>query len=418
VRVGSHAESGGLESLQGSRIDIWGTSDSFYFNRSQLDAARDFSAEMCAATFNNGQMNSRGGIMLRKSLAPDAANAFVGAEGQWKVVVSQSRAAAGARTVHHQMIWENWANTFYIRLNKAGTVATASFKVDEAEEWTVLRSMELTFTGSVLVPNHGPTTMAAKSTVSTVLITSDETATTVAVTTIATSEEFVNALIDPNAAGPAAAGAPEFVTADPVDAANAEFTEFPQPNSTTTVADETDEAAEATAPISANPTGVKTTASVTVTATAAKSDMFIDEASGPTTHNTHRDPTNFKRQPQNISRVSMKFFRMLVLLLAIETICLVGIALVEAVKSFVNLANEASDITDAYLTQFIDAYLSQNDEWKIPAGGKSSNNDKHDALFSSTPAKETGAPALIQSVTCSRFSCRAPPKKDISIKLQ
>jgi hypothetical protein len=135
VLVGLHAESDGLESLQGSGIDIWGTSDSFYFHRNQLDAARYFSAEMCAATFNNGQMNSRGGIMLRNSLAPDAANAFVGAEGQWEVAVSQSRAAAGARTVHHQMIWTNWANAFYIRLNKADTVATASFKVDEAEEW-------------------------------------------------------------------------------------------------------------------------------------------------------------------------------------------------------------------------------------------------------------------------------------------
>jgi len=147
-RTGTYAESNGVATLSGSGSDLWGRNDSFFFVGAWRDAASDFAVEAYIQKFDNWHLNSRGGLMIRDSLAPDAANAFVGAAGARQGAVFQSRAAEGQKTKHHQMIWANSNNFMYVRLVKAGTEITASFRATDADPWTVLGSTELTFTGS------------------------------------------------------------------------------------------------------------------------------------------------------------------------------------------------------------------------------------------------------------------------------
>merc|ERR1711966_402019 len=77
-------------------------------------------------------------------------NASVGAAGYRQGAVFQSRAAAGEETVHHKMVWANNENRFYVRLEKRGSALTASFRVGEADAWTVLGTTDLTFAGDTL----------------------------------------------------------------------------------------------------------------------------------------------------------------------------------------------------------------------------------------------------------------------------
>merc|ERR1719253_2204913 len=150
-RAGTYqAAADGTETFRASGTDLWGRTDSFYFHKRQRPVAGDFTVAAYVADFPNWQANSRGGLMVRASLDPDAANAFVGAAGYRQGAVFQSRAAAGEETVHHKMVWANNENRFYVRLEKRGSALTASFRVGEADAWTVLGTTDLTFAGDTL----------------------------------------------------------------------------------------------------------------------------------------------------------------------------------------------------------------------------------------------------------------------------
>ena len=89
--------------------------------------------------------------MIRDSNDPNAANVFIGAAGARQGAVFQSRAAAGEKTAHHKMIFANNDSRFYVKLDKVGSVVTASFRVSQADAWTELGSIELTLTGSMIL---------------------------------------------------------------------------------------------------------------------------------------------------------------------------------------------------------------------------------------------------------------------------
>jgi len=150
-RAGTYqAAADGTETFRGSGTDLWGRTDSFYFHSHQRPVAGDFTLTAYIADFPNWRANSRGGLMVRASLDPDAANAFVGAAGYRQGAVFQSRAAAGEETVHHKMVWANNENRFHVKLEKRGSALTASFRVGEADAWTVLGTTDLTFAGDTL----------------------------------------------------------------------------------------------------------------------------------------------------------------------------------------------------------------------------------------------------------------------------
>lgn len=151
-REGSYERaSDGTETFKGSGTGLAGKHDSFFFHSHMrpLDD-EEMWAEMEISKFDGWQVNGRGGLMIRDSLEPGAANAFIGAASSRQGVVFQSRAAAGQKTAHHLMNYVNYHNHFWVKLAKAGNVLTASYKEHKEDAWTVLGSVELAFTGSHL----------------------------------------------------------------------------------------------------------------------------------------------------------------------------------------------------------------------------------------------------------------------------
>jgi len=146
-RTGYSSTSNGIDYLRGSGSGIWGTQDSFLYLNT-MHANDDFSVEVYIRYFKYGSIFNRGGIMIRDSNDPDAANAFVGAAGVYQGAVFQSRSVAGARTNHHKMVYVNNNNNFWVKLDKVGNQVTASYKEVQADAYIELGSVELTLTGS------------------------------------------------------------------------------------------------------------------------------------------------------------------------------------------------------------------------------------------------------------------------------
>mmetsp|Transcript_25831 Transcript_25831/g.55583 ORF Transcript_25831/g.55583 Transcript_25831/m.55583 type:complete len:1002 (+) Transcript_25831:149-3154(+) len=155
------SEDGTIDYVKGSGTGIWGSSDSFlFYNEQRLTA--NTSVEMYIKKFDNGNIYSRGGLMIRDSDDAGAANAFVGAAGGDLGAVFQSRASAGASTDHHKMIYVNYYNAMWVKLDMdvvdaVGVIVTASYKVDEGDAWIVLGSTELTLTGSTVLVGQAVT---------------------------------------------------------------------------------------------------------------------------------------------------------------------------------------------------------------------------------------------------------------------
>jgi len=152
-RAGSHAIStdGSIYYTKGSGTGIWGSSDSFFYQNEQRVMASGMSVQMYIKKFDNGSIHSRGGLMIRDSNDSNAANIFVGAAGSDSGVVFQSRATDGADTDHHNMIYVNNINSMWVKLDmNEEKVVTASYKVDEGDEWIVLGSKELVLLGSTV----------------------------------------------------------------------------------------------------------------------------------------------------------------------------------------------------------------------------------------------------------------------------
>eukprot|EP00585_Thalassiosira_rotula_P006502 CAMPEP_0196158876 /NCGR_PEP_ID=MMETSP0910-20130528/46036_1 /TAXON_ID=49265 /ORGANISM="Thalassiosira rotula, Strain GSO102" /LENGTH=1315 /DNA_ID=CAMNT_0041423787 /DNA_START=50 /DNA_END=3998 /DNA_ORIENTATION=- len=154
-RTGTSYSSNGIDYLKGSGTGIWGSQDSFLYLNT-LHANNDFSVEVYIKRFKYGYENSRGGIMIRDNNDPDAANAFVGAGGQYSGAVFQSRSVAGAKTDHHKMVWVNNDNTFWVKLVKVGSTVTGYYKKNGGE-YTELGSVELTLTGSTVTVGKAAT---------------------------------------------------------------------------------------------------------------------------------------------------------------------------------------------------------------------------------------------------------------------
>ena len=144
------SQDGLIDYVKGSGTGIWGSSDSFAFYNHQLPNA-PLTVTMYIKHFDNSNINSRGGLMIRDSNDADAANAFVGAAGNDQGAVFQSRASAGAATDHHKMIYANWNNAMWVKMTMDATgVVTGYYKLLEADEWIELGSTQLNLTGSTI----------------------------------------------------------------------------------------------------------------------------------------------------------------------------------------------------------------------------------------------------------------------------
>jgi regulation of enolase protein 1 (concanavalin A-like superfamily) len=141
-----------VTSYLGYGTGIWENSDSFFFaSSSQKDASGAFDVVVYTNEFHTGYQQAKGGIMIRDSNDAGAAHAFIGMKGYYEGVTFISRASNGANTDHHQTIFVP-SHKAWIKLSKpadSGTI-TASYKINEEDEWTEIGSTDVTFTGSVV----------------------------------------------------------------------------------------------------------------------------------------------------------------------------------------------------------------------------------------------------------------------------
>jgi hypothetical protein len=147
----SYNQDDGISSFKGYGTGLWGTSDSFFYYNEKMGLDDSFDVITYVERFHTGWSEAKGGIMIRDSNAPDAAYAFLGMKGYYVGATFQSRATAGAETVHHQTTWIR-NHQAYIKLSKEANsgVITASYRLPDTDEWVVIGTTSIIFTEPVL----------------------------------------------------------------------------------------------------------------------------------------------------------------------------------------------------------------------------------------------------------------------------
>jgi regulation of enolase protein 1 (concanavalin A-like superfamily) len=137
VGVAGRASIGGSSiSVSGSGADIWGTSDQFHYVYQPL--AGDGTVTARVATIPNSHVWVKAGVMIRGSLAADAAQAMMlVTPGGTKGLAFQRRVSAGAISTHTS----GGAGTApaWVRLVRSGNTITAS-RSSDGVTWTVVGS--------------------------------------------------------------------------------------------------------------------------------------------------------------------------------------------------------------------------------------------------------------------------------------
>ena len=148
--AGQFVVNGNVESIKGSGTGIWGSNDSFTYSNTQELVGEGGTVEMYIKRFNPWtNIYARGGIMLRDTRDPNAANVFLGA-GRSGVVL-QSRSQAGAKTVNHNYIFTDWDNAMWVKLvfDASGAVE-AFYKNKGTDTYMSLGNAKMELTGSTI----------------------------------------------------------------------------------------------------------------------------------------------------------------------------------------------------------------------------------------------------------------------------
>eukprot|EP01082_Thalassiosira_pseudonana_P009003 g8069.t1 g8069 contig27:117931-121073(+) len=152
-RAGSITEpnADGVARVYGSGTGTWGHNDAFFFHNVQKSVGGALEVNVHVNNFSYHYQYGKGGIMIRDSNDPDAANAFIAIAGRNQGVVFQSREEAGSPTTHHSFDWiQN--NDVWLKLTKEAdsSVVTASYKHSSDTEWTVAGATSLMLTGETV----------------------------------------------------------------------------------------------------------------------------------------------------------------------------------------------------------------------------------------------------------------------------
>ena len=152
----------GTFTVIGDAGDIWGTADGMYFAYQPLAGDGSIVARLAAA--ENTNVWARAGVMVRESMASNAANAFM----YWapgKVTAFQRRYAAGGPTFA-TLGSTSVAAPRWLRLDRAGDLFTAYQSVDGVN-WTYVGSDTIAMAPSALVGLGGASANALKTSTST-----------------------------------------------------------------------------------------------------------------------------------------------------------------------------------------------------------------------------------------------------------
>lgn len=126
----------GVFILRGSGADVWGRADAFHYVARPLNG--DGTIVVRVAAVSAGNAWGKAGVMLRSSLDPSAAHAFLfvtpgGANG----VAFQRRPTNGAETTHTSGAWVN--APVWLKLTRQGNTITAWSAID-GDPWTLIGS--------------------------------------------------------------------------------------------------------------------------------------------------------------------------------------------------------------------------------------------------------------------------------------
>jgi hypothetical protein len=132
--AGSASYSGGTYTVQGSGADVWGTADAF--NYAYLPLSGDGTIVARVATISNEANWVKAGVMIRGSLSPSSAQAFM--------LVSWAKGVAFQRRVSDGNTSVSTAGTFstaphWVKLVRAGSVITA-YESSDGSTWSLVGS--------------------------------------------------------------------------------------------------------------------------------------------------------------------------------------------------------------------------------------------------------------------------------------
>jgi hypothetical protein len=143
--AGSTMYASGTFTETGSGADIWGAADAFHFVYQQLSG--DVSIQSRVASVTNADKWSKGGVMIRETLDPGSAHAFMLVSSA-KGVALQWRPSTGGNTMN--ATGSTSAAPRWVRLDRAGDTITGSESSDGAN-WTVVSSATIPMAQSVYV---------------------------------------------------------------------------------------------------------------------------------------------------------------------------------------------------------------------------------------------------------------------------
>jgi regulation of enolase protein 1 (concanavalin A-like superfamily) len=141
---GSASYAGGTFTVNGSGLDIAGTSDQFHYAFQTLAGDGQITARITSV--QNTNANSKGGIMIRESTAANAANATLLVTGGSRLQF-QRRLSTGGTTPYSS--W-SLATPIWVRLVRAADTITG-YRSSDGVSWTNLGTFSIPMAGNVTV---------------------------------------------------------------------------------------------------------------------------------------------------------------------------------------------------------------------------------------------------------------------------
>lgn len=133
--AGAAGYDGRAFTVRGSGADIWGTADEFHWAYTSMTG--DFQVVTRAALVQNVDRWTKAGLMIRETPSAGSRHASIFATpGTDRPVSFQRRTTTGGQSVHTG--GSIMPPPVMLMLRRTGDVITASYKDDNAEEWTLL----------------------------------------------------------------------------------------------------------------------------------------------------------------------------------------------------------------------------------------------------------------------------------------
>jgi hypothetical protein len=132
-------------SVKGAGADVWGAADAFHFASRPLTGDGFIIARV--RSLQNTSSSAKAGVMIRESLAPESANAFM-LVTQGKGTDFQRRQSTGAATVNQ--VGGSGKAPYWVKLERIGNTFNAYQSVDGAT-WTLVGSDTIPMAATVYI---------------------------------------------------------------------------------------------------------------------------------------------------------------------------------------------------------------------------------------------------------------------------